>query len=711
MTKKLLLGASMIALLSTIAAARPAAKTATALPASPLLAPWTGPYGGVLPFDRITVPMFKPALARAMADNLREVQAIADNPAAATFDNTIVALERTGKPLTRAYAAFNVWSGNLNTPDFQKVEAEMAPQLSAMQDKITQNAKLFARIDAIYTSPAKAKLTAEQQRLVWYYWNSFVQAGARLNPAQKAELSGVNQKLASLYTRFSQNQLADEEKQALILDSKDQLAGLSPAQIDAAASEAADRKLPGKWVIGNTRSSMEPFLTYSSNRALREKGFRLWTSRGDMGGATDNNALVTQILALRAQKAKLLGYPTYAHWHLADTMAKTPDHAMALMLSVWKPAVEQVHKDVAEMQKLVDAEGGDFKIQPWDYRYYAEKVRKAKYDLDMNEVKPYLQMEKVRQAMFWAAGQLYGFTFTEIHNVPVFHPDVKAFEVKGRDGAHVGLIYFDPFARAGKNSGAWMNEIRTQQMLGGASPIVTNNENYSKPPAGQPTELSWDDASTLFHEFGHALHGLASKVTYPSLAGTNVARDYVEFPSQFNEHWLSTPEVLRFLVNGKGEQMPADLIAKIKKAHTFGQGFSTVETQASAIVDMKLHLAGATPIDPKTFEKETLDELGMPSEIVMRHRIPQFGHIFSGEGYAAGYYGYLWAEVLDHDAFSAFTEAGGPYDPVVAKRFHDMILSIGNTVAPDVAFRAFRGRDPSPNGLLKDHGFPVPDGK
>ncbi|MDB5687746.1 MAG: peptidase, partial [Rhizorhabdus sp.] len=532
-----MLGASIFALLSTTATAKPPKPTADTASAAPLLAPWTGPYGGVPSFDRIKVPMFKPALTVAMAENLSEVQAIANNPAAATFDNTIVALERTGKTLARIYASFNIWSGNLNTPDFQKVEEEMAPKLSAMQDSITQNPKLFARIDAVYTSPAKAKLTAEQQRLVWYYWNSFVQAGAKLNPAQKTELSAVNQKLAGLYTKFSQNQLADEEQQALILDSKDQLAGLSAAQIDAATTEAARRKLPGKWVIANTRSSMEPFLTYSSDRALREKGFRLWTSRGDMGGATDNNGIVTQILALRAQKAKLLGYPTYAHWHLADTMAKTPDHAMALMLSVWKPAVAQVHKDVAEMQKLVDAEGGNFKIQPWDYRYYAEKVRKAKYDLDMNEVKPYLQLEKVRLAMFWAAGQLYGYTFTEVHNVPVFHPDVKTFEVKGRDGAHVGLIYFDPFARAGKNSGAWMNEIRTQQKLGGASPIVTNNENYSKPPAGQPAELSWDDASTLFHEFGHALHGLNSNVTYPSIAGTNVARDYVEFPSQFNEHW------------------------------------------------------------------------------------------------------------------------------------------------------------------------------
>ncbi len=723
MIKTLLLGVSAAALLSTPLAAQTAgtgkssakgsttAKAAAGgatMSANPLLAPWTGPWGGVPPFDKAKVADFKPALEAGMAANLREIEAIANNPARPTFENTLVALENSGREVGRVYTIYGVYTSNLSTPDVQKVEAEMSPKLSAFQDSITQNAKLFARIEAVYNSPDKPTWTPEQQRLSWVYYNNFVQAGAKLSPTQKAALSKVNSELASLYTKFSQNQLADEENYALILDSKGQLAGLSAAQVESAAGEATRRKMPGKWVIANTRSSMEPFLTYSSDRALREKGFRMWASRGDNGNANDNNAVVTQILKLRAEKAKLLGYPTYAHWHLADTMAKTPETALALMISVYTPAAAQVKKDVADMQALVDAEKGGFKIAPWDYRYYAEKVRKAKYDLDLNEVKPYLRYDHVRSAMFWAAGQLYGFTFVPVTNVPTFAPGMTVFEVKGRDGGHVGMIYFDPNARPGKNSGAWMSEYRTQQKLRPTSPIVSNNLNFVGGGNGEPTTLAWDDAKTMFHEFGHALHGLNSNVTYPLLAGTNVARDFVEFPSQLNENWLTTPEVLRFLVNEHGERIPDALVAKINRARTFNQGFTTLEAQASAIVDMKLHLAGATPIDPKKFEKETLDALGQPSEIIMRHRIPAFGHIFSGEGYAAGYYSYIWAEVLDHDAFEAFTEAGGPYDKAVAKRLHDTLTSIGNTVDPAVAYRNFRGRDPKADALLRDHGFPVP---
>jgi peptidyl-dipeptidase Dcp len=704
--KKLLSGVIAVSLLAGTALAQAGPTTA----ANPLLAEWTGPQGGVPPFDKVRIADFKPALEAAMAANLKEIQAVASNPAKPTFANVILPMEQAGHQLSRVNAVYGVWSGNVSTPEYQKVEAEMAPKLSAFQDSITQNAQLFARVDAVYNSPDKAKLTPEEQRLVWVYWNNFVQQGARLNAADKAALSQINQKLAGLYTQFSQNELSDEETYALVLDSQAQLAGLPQGLIDSAAAEAAHRKMPGKWVIANTRSAMEPFLVSSSDRALREKGWRMWIMRGDNGGAKDNNAIVTQILALRAQKAKLLGYPTYAHWHLADTMAKTPDKAMALMMSVWTPAVAQVHKDVAEMQAIVDAEKSGFKIQPWDYRYYAEKVRKAKYDLDMSAVKPYLQLDHVRDAMFWAAGQLYGFTFTPVTNVPLFNPDMQVFAVQAAGGAPVGMIYIDPFARAGKNSGAWMNEYRTQSGLDRATPIVSNNYNFAKASPGQPTLLSWDDATTMFHEFGHALHGLSSKVTYPSVAGTNVARDYVEFPSQFNEHFLTTPGVLRFLVNAQGQAIPPELVAKIHRAHNFGEGFSTVETQASAIMDMKLHLAGATPIDPRAFEKATLAELGMPSEIVMRHRIPQFGHVFSGEGYAAGYYGYLWAEVIDQDAFEAFTEAGDPFDKATAKRFHDDILSVGNTIDPAIAFRNFRGRDPKAEALLRDHGFPIAGG-
>jgi peptidyl-dipeptidase Dcp len=390
-------------------------------------------------------------------------------------------------------------------------------------------------------------------------------------------------------------------------------------------------------------------------------------------------------------------------------MAKKPQATMDLMLKVWKPAVAQVHKDVAEMQRIIDAEHGGFKLAPWDYRYYAEKLRKAKYDLDFNEVKPYLQLEHIREAMFWTAGQIYGFQFAKVEGVPVYHDGMSVYQVLARDGSPVGLWYFDPYARAGKNSGAWMNAYRAQQKLDGPiTTIVSNNANFIEGKPGEPVLISWDDAVTMFHEFGHAIHGLNSDVTYPSLSGTRTARDFVEFPSQVNENWLPTPEVLRFLVNQKGEPLPAKLIAKIEKAKTFNEGFKTTEFLASAIVDMKLHLAGDSVTDMRAFEKKTLDDLGMPQEIVMRHRIPQFGHIFSGEGYAAGYYGYLWAEVLDHDAFEAFTEAGGPYDPQVAKRLHDTIMSVGNTVDPAEAFRNFRGRDPSPDALLRARGFAPP---
>ena len=712
MTANLLRSVAAAALIAAPLGAR--AETASppaAAAASPLLAPWTGPYGGEPAFDKVRVADFAPALEAGMAETLRETEAVANNPAPPTFANTILPLENSGAALNRGGALFGIWSGNLKSPEFQKVEIEIAPKFAAFGDKITQNEKLFRRIDAVYNSPEKAKLTPEQQRLVWVYWNRFVQQGAKLTPAQKTAFSANNQKLASLYTKFAQNELADEESYKLVLDSKAQLKGLPQAQIDAAAAEGVKRGLPGKWVISNTRSSMEPFLTYADDRAQREAGFRMWTMRGDNGGATDNNKIVTEILHLRAQQAKLIGYPTFAHWVLADRMAKTPDKALALSLAAWKPAVEQVHKDVAVMQQVVDAEHGGFKIAPWDYRYYAEKVRKAKYDLDLNEVKPYLQLDHVREAMFFAAGKLYGFAFKKVEGLTVFHPEVTVYEVKGRDGKHVGLWYFDPYARAGKNSGAWMNAYREQSRSDGDVPtIVSNNANFIKAPGGAPTTISFDDASTMFHEFGHALHGLNSNVTYPTVSGTNTARDFVEFPSQLNENWFTTPEVQKFLVNAKSEPLPAALIAKIKRAHDFNQAFHVVEAQASAIMDMKLHLAGDTPIEPHAFEKATLAELGMPTEMVMRHRIPQFGHVFAGEGYAAGYYGYLWAEVLDHDAFEAFTEAGGPYDPVVAKRLHDTIMSVGNTVDPAEAFRNFRGRDPKVDAWLRDKGFPVAKG-
>lgn len=677
---------------------------------NPLLREWTGPYGGVPPFDRVKVSDIKPALEEAMIEKRAQIETIVNNPATATFENTIEALELSGNKFERINAIYYTWSGSMSTPDFQSVEKEMAPKLAAFSDETIQNAKLYQRIRQVYESRDSAKLTDEQKRLAWLYETKFVLNGARLDENQKKRVAEINQRLATLETDFNQNLLADEEKFALILDRKEDLEGLPASAIESAAEEGANRKMTGKWVFGNTRSSIEPFLTYSSNRELREKAFRMWTSRGDNDNAHNNNKIVSEILKLRAERSKIFGYETYAHWHLADTMAKQPQAAMDLMLKVWQPAVAQAKSEIAEMQKIVDSEKGGFKIQPWDHRYYAEKLRKQKYDLDFNVVKPYLQLGNLRDAMFASAGKLLGFKFVQVKDVPVFHKSMSVYKVLDQSGKLIGLWYFDPYARAGKNSGAWMSAYREQYRLGKKEikTLVSNNSNFVPGKPGEPILVSWDDAVTMFHEFGHALHGLSSNVTYASLSGTNTARDFVEFPSQINEHFLTTSEVLKFLKNAKGEVLPAELIAKIEKAKNFNQGFDTVEFLASAIVDMKLHLAGDRLIEPKSFEKTTLDELGMPKEIVMRHRIPQFGHVFSGEGYSAGYYGYLWAQVLEFDAYDAFSEAGNPYDQIVAAKLKRHIMSVGNTVDPSDAFRSFRGREPKVDALLRARGFPVP---
>ena len=678
---------------------------------NPLVAEWTGPYGGVPAFDKVKVSDLKPALEAAMAENLAEVEKIASQTTAPTFENTIAEMERTGRALDRVQTIYGIWGSNLSSPEYRTVESEMDPKLAGFYDKITQNEALFKRIEAVYNSPAKAKLTPEQQRLTWRYYTNFVRAGAKLGAQPKARLSEINQQLAKLYTKFSQNLLADENEQFLELKTEADLAGLPQSLRDAAAEDAKDRKLAAAGAISNTRSSIDPFLTYSTRRELREKAWRLFVNRGDNGDARDNNAIITEILQLRAERAKLLGYETHAHWRLENAMAKTPERAMDLMMAVWKPAVARVREEVADMQKLADQEKAGIKIEPWDYRFYAEKVRKAKYDLDQNEVKPYLQLEKLREGMFWVAGELFNFSFTPVTNVPVFHPDVRVWEVKDKtSGKHIGLWYFDPYARAGKRSGAWMNAYRSQERLNGEiTTIVSNNSNFVKGKPGEAVLISWDDAVTLFHEFGHALHGLSSNVTYPTLSGTAVARDYVEFPSQLLEHWVETPEVLqKFAVHYQtGKPIPQELVDKIEKASKFNQGFATVEYLASALVDMKLHLAGSQKIDPDAFEKKTLSELGMPDEIVMRHRTPQFGHVFSSDGYSAGYYSYLWSDVLNADAFEAFTEAGGPYDKKVAERLRKNIFTVGNTIDPANAYRGFRGRDPKVEALMRKRGFPT----
>jgi peptidyl-dipeptidase Dcp len=681
--------------------------------ATTLLAPWAGPFGGVPPFDRVRVQDLQPALEAGMAEQLAEIDRIANDPAAPTFANTLAAMERTGRALDRVSTIYNIYSSTMNDDAVQAVERVMAPRLAAFNDQITQNGKLFERIAAVYDAREKSGLTPEQQRLAWLYYTNFVRAGARLEPAAKQRLSAINQQLASLYTTFGQNVLKDENDGVIFIEREADLAGLPPAVRDGMAQDAAGRGHKGQWAIANTRSSIEPFLTYSDRRDLREQAWRMFVNRGDNGGPTDNNATITQILQLRAERAKLLGYPTHAHWRLERSMAGTPERAMQLMEAVWTPAVARVHEEVADMQRIADTEKAGIKIAPWDYRYYAEKVRKAKYDLDETQITPYLQLEKLREGMFYMAHELLGFTFKPVdpRKVPVYQPDVRTWEVTDSQGKLVGLWYFDPYARKGKRSGAWMNAYRSQERFDGdIKTIVSNNSNFVKGKPGEPVLISWEDAKTLFHEFGHALHGLSSNVNYPSLAGTNVVRDFVEFPSQLLEHWLSTPEILnRYALHYQtGKPIPAELVRKIEAADKFNQGFKTVEYLSSALIDMKLHLAGDQKIDPDKFERETLASLNMPSEIVMRHRTPQFNHVFSGDGYSAGYYSYLWADTLTADAWEAFTEAGGPWDKAVAKRLKDDVLSVGNTIDPADAYRAFRGRDPDIAALMRNRGFPVP---
>jgi len=683
--------------------------------ANPLTAEWTGPYGGVPPFDKVKIADFKPAMETAMAENLKEIDAIANNTAKPTFANTFVPLEESGQMLARVNIIFGIWASSMNSPEFAPIQAEMQPKLAAHYDKIVQNSKLFERINAIYTSKDVKKLTPEQQRLVKVYYDNFVHSGARLDAASKAKVSALNQELAGLFAKFNQNLQGEESELYVLIDDEAQLSGLPQSIKDAAAADAASKGKKG-WMIRNTRSSTDPFLTYADDRGLREKVWKMFVSRGDNNDSRDNKALITRILKLRAERAKLFGFKTHAHWILEQKMAKTPENAMKLMEAVWPAAIGRVHEEVADMQKIADAEGKGVKIEPWDYHYYMEKVRKAKYDLDQNEVKPYLQLDKMREAMFWVAGELFGMNFKKVDGLPVFHPDVTVYDVTDkRSGKHIGLWYFDPYARDGKDSGAWMNQYRNQSRIDGKeiTTIVSNNSNFVKARPGEPVLISWDDAVTMFHEFGHALHGLSSNVTYPTLSGTAVPSDYVEFPSQLLEQWLSTPEVLnKFAVHYKtGKPIPAELVEKIRKASTFKQGFDTTEYLASALVDMKMHLAGDAAIDPDKFERETLTALNMPKEIVMRHRTTQFRHIFGSDDYSAGYYSYLWSEVHSADAFTAFTEAGGPYDKKVAAKLKKYVFSIGNTIDPLEGYRLFRGHDARVEALMLDRGFPVPKNK
>ncbi|MCA9213494.1 MAG: M3 family metallopeptidase [Planctomycetales bacterium] len=678
---------------------------------SPLLRPWDGPYGGVPPWNLVRPDEFIAAFDAAMKMGTAEIDQIASNPAPPTFENTIVALEKSGQTLSRLETIFFVHASNLNVGAMPDIQKTVMPKLAEYEDSITQNEKLFARIAAVYNGDEMKTLSHAEQRLVDDRYKSFVRKGAKLDADDKKTLSQMNKRLATLFATFSQNVLDDEADYVTWIEDEKQLAGLPSSVVNAMTNAAKDKGMPGKWAVTNTRSSMDPFLTYADDRTLREKVWRNYYSRADNGDARDNNAVISEILQLRAKRAKLLGYETHAHWRLEPQMAKTPEATMDLMMKVWPKAVARVKEEVADMQKVADAEGANITIEPWDYRYYAEKVRKEKYDLDFNEVKPYLQLEQLREAMMWCSTQLYGLHYRQISDVPVFHPDVRVWEVTDGNGNHVGVWYLDPYAREGKRSGAWMTAYRVQENINGnaKTPIVSNNSNFVKASEGEPVLISWDDAMTLFHEFGHALHGLLSKVEYPSQAGTAVARDYVEFPSQVNEHWLSTPEVLnKFAVHYQtGEPLPKELLDKIERAATFNQGFATVEYLASALVDMKLHLAGDVVIDPDAFENEALKEIGMPNEIVMRHRTPHFSHLFSSDGYSAGYYSYLWSDALTADAAERFEDAGSYFNEEISKSLHDNVLSVGDTLDPAEGFRRFRGRDVDTRALLRKRGFPV----
>jgi peptidyl-dipeptidase Dcp len=683
---------------------------ALSAPANPITATWTGAYGGVPPWDRLSPDLFGPAFETALAELRAETAAIASSPASPTFENTLAAMERSGRTLDRAMRLFGVMRDNVGTPAYQTLAREWQPRLAAANDEIVFNTALFARISAVHAAAATSGLTPEQVRLVTRTYESFVRQGAALDAPAKARLSTINQRLAALFSEFNAKVLADENTW-IVLEQPADLAGLPASLVSAAAAAATDRKLPGKWVIVNTRSSVDPFLTFSTRRDLRERVWKAFKNRGENGDANDTRAVIAEIVRLRSERARLLGYATHAHWRMADTMAKTPDAATALMMRVWPAAVGRVKEEVADMQAIADRDQANLTIEPWDYLFYAERVRKARYDLDQGELRPYFQLDNMVAGALWAAEQRYDLKFTEITGkVPVFHPDVRVWEVTDvPSGRHRGLFYLDNFARPGKRSGAWANTYRTQRTLDGPqTALASNNNNFIKGAPGEPTLISLDDARTLFHEFGHALHSLLQNITYPGLSVT--PRDYVEFPSQVNEQWLLTREVLdRFARHYQtNAAMPQALVDKIHESAKFNQGYATVEYLAAAIVDMDLHTRRDEIGDAAAIEREVLARIGMPREIALRHRLPHFSHLFASDAYSAGYYSYLWSEVMAADAWTAFTEGGGPWDKAVAGRMRQFILGDGNSTDRAEAYRRFRGRDPDVKALFDDRGFPTP---
>ena len=674
-----------------------------------LLQEWTGPYGGVPAFDKMEVADIQSAVEYGMEENLKEIEAIANNEAAPTFENTIEAMERSGAYLDRVFSYYGILSSNMSSPEFREVQAVLAPKLSEFSSKINQNEALFKRIKTVYDNAQENPLDSDQQRVVELVYKGFAMRGAAIDAKKKERYAAIDKELSVLYNKFSDNVLHDEENYVTYLN-KDQLGGLSDGFIKSAAAIAKEKGQEGKYAITNTRSSMDPFLTYSTERDLRKQVWTNYYSRGDNNDEYDNKEIIAEILKLRRERVELLGHKNYAEWRLQDRMAKTPENALNLMEAVWPAAISRVAEEVTDMQAIADANDDNITIEPWDYRYYAEKVRVAKYDLNSDEVKQYLQLDKLREAMFYVAGRLFNYKFEPVPegSVPVFQEDVKVWEVTDLDsGAHIGLWYLDPFARAGKRSGAWATTYRSHTTFDGKKTVLaSNNSNFIKAAPGEAVLVSWDDATTFFHEFGHALHFFSSNVKYPTLNGG--VRDYTEFQSQLLERWLSTDEVIsQYLVHHEtGEIIPKALVAKIKKAATFNQGFGTTEYLASALMDMKLHLADPEGMDVGDFEKETLAALDMPKELPMRHRTPHFGHVFSGEGYATAYYGYMWADVLTADAAEAFTDSeGGFYDEDMASKLVKYLFAPRNAIDPAKAYRLFRGRDAQIEALMRDRGF------
>ncbi|HEY1260698.1 MAG TPA: M3 family metallopeptidase [Stellaceae bacterium] len=669
---------------------------------NPLFEEWETPFGAP-PFGHIRPEHFAPALERGMAEQNAEIAAIANAAWPPSFADTVEAIERSGRLLDRVSRVFFNLEASHSNEAIEAIARDYGPRLARHQTRIALDPALFARLADLYARRAELGLAEDQMRLLERHHLRFVRAGAMLPPADKERMAAIAERLASLHTLFGQNLLHDERDWQLALDEAD-LDGLPDFARAAAAQAAADRKLAGRYVVTLARSSVEPFLMFSARRDLRRAVWQAWTARGGHPGAADNAPLIAEILALRAEQARLLGYLDYAAYRLDDSMAKDAAAVERLLLQVWEPAKAKAHAELAQIEKAAAADGLNAAIEPWDWRYYAERVRQAEYDLDEAELKPYFVLDRMVEAAFDVAGRLFGLRFTPRPDVAVYHPDVRAWEVRDRAGGHLGLFLHDNFARPGKRSGAWMSRYRDQQQLDGpVAPIVVNNNNFIK---GDPTLLSFDDARTLFHEFGHALHGLLSRVRYRSQSGTSVRRDFVEFPSQIFEHWVSAPEILRRYAchYQTGAPIPEELLQRLIAARTFNQGFATVEYTASALLDMELHRASAPTADIDAFEREFLEGFAVPKEIGLRHRPVHFGHLFNGGGYAAGYYAYLWAEVLDADGFAAFAEKGNVFDPELAARLKD-IYSAGDTREPMDLYRALRGREPAIAALLDQRGL------